>query len=171
MRLMITSVHYPSSSFFPLSHYPSTRLIRLEQLRLVGKTWLSTIDSTPKFWTCIPNHPKASARMNEWIKKSGDAPFHILSESNSFPQSPEPFIFILCPLFHRWKSVWFGATSGHPSTNPHHSSKTSSWKEYLSDQIRACSWVLCLRSLPLNCFMSQFRETRAFKTPRITPAS
>ncbi|KAG8953420.1 hypothetical protein FRC04_002262 [Tulasnella sp. 424] len=82
---------------------PLDDLIRLEQLRLVSKTWLWTIEYTPQFWTYIPDDPKASARINEWIKKSGNAPLRIAYRN--FTQFHGPFMSLLYPLLHRWKSV------------------------------------------------------------------
>lgn len=82
---------------------PHKALDRLEQLRLVSKTWLATIDSTPQFWTSIPNDSKSLARIKEWIKKSGDAPLRITS---MIPMEPtEPFMALFYPLANRWKSV------------------------------------------------------------------
>ncbi|KAG8953424.1 hypothetical protein FRC04_002266 [Tulasnella sp. 424] len=82
---------------------PHNALDRLEQLRLVNKTWLATIDSTPRFWTSISNVSKSLARIKEWIKKSGDAPLRITSTIRMEPT--EPFMALCYPLAHRWKSV------------------------------------------------------------------
>lgn len=78
---------------------PIKALIRLEQLRLVSKTWLITIDSTPRFWATIPNDPKTALRVEEWIKKSGESPLHIISYKSTPP--PESFM----SLAHRWKAA------------------------------------------------------------------
>ncbi|KAG8953421.1 hypothetical protein FRC04_002263 [Tulasnella sp. 424] len=85
------------------SENPRNALICLEQLRLVSKTWLRTIDSTPQFWTTIFNDPETPARMKEWIKKSGGAPLRIISMIPILPV--EPFMAPLYPVAHRWKYV------------------------------------------------------------------
>ncbi|KAG8977338.1 hypothetical protein FRC05_001736 [Tulasnella sp. 425] len=82
---------------------PRNALDRLEQLRLVSKTWLETIDSTPQFWTSIPNDSKSLTRIKEWIKKSGDSPLRIISTILMEPI--EPFMALCYPLAHRWQSV------------------------------------------------------------------
>ncbi|KIO30701.1 hypothetical protein M407DRAFT_242096 [Tulasnella calospora MUT 4182] len=78
---------------------PIEALAHLEQLRLVSKAWRVTIDFTPGFGTTIPNDSKAASRMKEWIKKSGDAPLHIIS--NELTHFVEPFLLLLGPHVHR----------------------------------------------------------------------
>ncbi|KAG8928464.1 hypothetical protein FRC01_005898 [Tulasnella sp. 417] len=82
---------------------PIAALIRLEQLRLVRKSWLAAIDSTPQFWTTIPNNYKAAPRIEEWIKKSDEAPLRVKSLDLLVPV--EPFLSLLRPVAHRWKQV------------------------------------------------------------------
>ncbi|KAG9050760.1 hypothetical protein FS837_002704 [Tulasnella sp. UAMH 9824] len=82
---------------------PIKALARLEQLRLVSKVWHVTIDSTPQFWMTIPNDPKTAPKITDWIKKSGDAPLHIISDGLNDPL--EPFMSLLNLHVHRWKTV------------------------------------------------------------------
>ncbi|KIO30700.1 hypothetical protein M407DRAFT_147545 [Tulasnella calospora MUT 4182] len=81
---------------------PTNALFHLERLRLVSKTWLVTIDSTPQFWTTIQNTCKAS-RIKGWIQKSGEAPLCITSKD--LTHTVETFMSLLRPYTHRWKDV------------------------------------------------------------------
>lgn len=82
---------------------PIKALVRLEQLRLVNKVWHVTIDSTPQFWMAIPNDPMTFPRITEWIQKSRDVPLQIIS--CGFTNPIEPFMSLLTPHVHRWKTV------------------------------------------------------------------
>ncbi|KAG8964352.1 hypothetical protein FRC05_003846 [Tulasnella sp. 425] len=83
---------------------PVRRLIRAEELRLVSKAWQATIDSTPLFWTCIPNEASASEQaIQRWIRKSREAPLHILCTQDIRPV--EVFMPLVTPHIHRWQKL------------------------------------------------------------------
>lgn len=83
---------------------PVRRLIRAEELRLVSKAWQATIDSTPLFWTFIPNEASASEQaIQRWIRKSREAPLHILCIQDVRPV--EVFMPLVTTHIHRWQKL------------------------------------------------------------------
>ncbi|KAG9050761.1 hypothetical protein FS837_002705 [Tulasnella sp. UAMH 9824] len=94
---------------------PNVALRRLEQLRLVSKAWSVTINSAPQFWATIPNLNSKVARkiIKRWIKKSGEAPLHVISNHSAYPL--ESFMSLLEPLINRWKTLTICKKGWYPS--------------------------------------------------------
>ncbi|KAG9020715.1 hypothetical protein FS837_007938, partial [Tulasnella sp. UAMH 9824] len=82
---------------------PIIKLIRTEKIRLVSKAWQAAIDSTPLFWTCISNLPRFSQTIQGWIRKSKEAPLHILYNSQN--RSFDEFMQLLIPHRRRWRRL------------------------------------------------------------------
>ncbi|KAG8910092.1 hypothetical protein FRC00_008897, partial [Tulasnella sp. 408] len=94
---------------------PNVALRRLEQLRLVSKAWFVTINSAPQFWATIPNlNSKVAPKIiKKWIKKSGEAPLHVISNNSTYPL--DSFMSLLEPHMHRWKTLTICKKSWYPS--------------------------------------------------------
>ncbi|KAG8915334.1 hypothetical protein FRC01_003697 [Tulasnella sp. 417] len=84
------------------------RLIRTEKLRLVNKPWRAAIDSTPLFWSCIPNVARSFPRtIPRWIRNSGEVPLHVISTRHSRPL--DEFMQSVIPHRHRWRKLEIAA--------------------------------------------------------------
>lgn len=82
---------------------PVRRLFRTEELRLVNRAWRDAIDSTPLFWSCIPNEAGSFPEtVQRWIQKSGEIPLHIVSKLD---RPVEPYMQLVSPHCHRWRKL------------------------------------------------------------------